>query len=326
MKIIFRTLAVSIGIIVSLTATAAAAQWKYDNDAMKWWYENDDGSYPKSQWAKIDGADYYFDTDGYMLTDTITPDGYRVGFDGAWIPDDYVYTPDVAYNGDADPDSPYVNANTADYKSAVSKRTIMPDGTELGSSGAVISESSNAAISAIDSATDNKSVAQGIETDSGSSNTSVGADFSKSADNKVNETAAANQSESKQVDNSGSSSNVTNSSTASNTSDYSALNGLWVMLGAYNKQTYEYQKYAYGAFLDFNNGSGKMSTPTNQASIMMAKNMTSTSTFTTRLNNYYYAAYYDYSGNMYALFTKGGVKFMHMMPINQNYIYVFCKP
>lgn len=42
-------------------------------------------------WKKIDGKWYYFNevhdgTYGMMLTDTITPDGHRVGADGVWIP------------------------------------------------------------------------------------------------------------------------------------------------------------------------------------------------------------------------------------------------
>ncbi len=37
-------------------------------------------------WKKIDGAYYYFDMGGRMLENTITPDGYKVGTDGAWMP------------------------------------------------------------------------------------------------------------------------------------------------------------------------------------------------------------------------------------------------
>ena len=34
----------------------------------KWWFQLDDGSYPYSQWAQIDGDWYYFDRSGYMQT------------------------------------------------------------------------------------------------------------------------------------------------------------------------------------------------------------------------------------------------------------------
>lgn len=40
-----------------------------------------------SQWREIDGKYYYFGTDGYMLADTVTPDDYQVGADGAWVLD-----------------------------------------------------------------------------------------------------------------------------------------------------------------------------------------------------------------------------------------------
>ena len=40
--------------------------WK--KDAKGWWYQNKDGSYPKSKWKQISGKWYYFDADGYMKT------------------------------------------------------------------------------------------------------------------------------------------------------------------------------------------------------------------------------------------------------------------
>lgn len=67
-----------------LSSTAFAGEWKQETDG-RYWYQNDDGSYPVNQWMKIEGKDYYFDANGYMLSDTVTPDGYVVGSDGAWI-------------------------------------------------------------------------------------------------------------------------------------------------------------------------------------------------------------------------------------------------
>lgn len=66
-----------------LSMTAWAGEWK--SDASGWWWQNDNGSYPVSQWKEINGKQYYFGADGYMLADTTTPDGYQVGADGAWI-------------------------------------------------------------------------------------------------------------------------------------------------------------------------------------------------------------------------------------------------
>ena len=89
-----------------MTIPAWAGEWKLDNTG--WWYLNDDGSYPSSQWMEIDGKQYYFGSDGYMLSNTITPDGYLVGTDGAWIPGWQLNDDDSAgyEDPDYDPDIP----------------------------------------------------------------------------------------------------------------------------------------------------------------------------------------------------------------------------
>ena len=75
---------ITAGIItVFMAMTAFAGAWKQDSRG--WWYQNDNGSYPAGQWAEINGSWYYFDSTGYMLADTTTPDGYYVGADGAWV-------------------------------------------------------------------------------------------------------------------------------------------------------------------------------------------------------------------------------------------------
>lgn len=69
--------------------TAQAGEWKMQNG--RWWYANDDGSWPQDGWQWIDGNGdeigecYYFDHDGYLLVSTTTPDGYTVNADGAWV-------------------------------------------------------------------------------------------------------------------------------------------------------------------------------------------------------------------------------------------------
>lgn len=63
----------------------SAPTWK-QND-FGWWLENPDGSYLTNTWyqSPSSGLWYYMGADGYMLTNTITPDGYQVGMDGVWI-------------------------------------------------------------------------------------------------------------------------------------------------------------------------------------------------------------------------------------------------
>lgn len=96
------TLSLAAGLSVSSCLMAFGAGWQ--KDASGWWYEEGAG-FIRNQWKEIGGKWYYFNQDGYMvcnawignyyvgadgamLTDTITPDGYKVGSDGAWIQDD----------------------------------------------------------------------------------------------------------------------------------------------------------------------------------------------------------------------------------------------
>lgn len=72
----------------SMSMTAFAGQWQ--QDTIGWWYQNDDGSYFSNGWQWIDSDGdglaecYYFDTNGYMLASTTTPDGNQVNENGAW--------------------------------------------------------------------------------------------------------------------------------------------------------------------------------------------------------------------------------------------------
>ena len=73
----------------ALHITCFAAGWQQNE--VGYWYENEDGTWFANTWQWIDGNKdgkaecYYFDANGYMLADTITPDGYTVNSDGAWI-------------------------------------------------------------------------------------------------------------------------------------------------------------------------------------------------------------------------------------------------
>ncbi|WP_275563881.1 hypothetical protein [Otoolea muris] len=69
---------------MAVVVTASAADWR--QDAKGWRVENEDGSYLTNQWyqSPASGLWYYMGADGYMLTNTTTPDGYVVNADGVW--------------------------------------------------------------------------------------------------------------------------------------------------------------------------------------------------------------------------------------------------
>jgi len=60
-----------------------AGQWTQDENGLR--YQNDDGTYKTGWHQDADGRWYYLSDDtAYMLTSTITPDGYSVGVNGVW--------------------------------------------------------------------------------------------------------------------------------------------------------------------------------------------------------------------------------------------------
>lgn len=88
MKKKFMTLALTAAMAASMGMTAFAGQWVQNTTG--WWWQEDNGSYPVSQWKWLDGNQdgtyecYAFDSNGYMYANTTTPDGYTVNADGAW--------------------------------------------------------------------------------------------------------------------------------------------------------------------------------------------------------------------------------------------------
>lgn len=77
-------------------ADGVKGNWKKNH--IGWWWQNEDGSWPSARWEWLDGNQdgvaecYYFDASGYMLANTVTPDGYQVNADGAWIENGVVAT------------------------------------------------------------------------------------------------------------------------------------------------------------------------------------------------------------------------------------------
>ena len=81
---------------MTLNQITFAGEWK--SDEIGQWYQSDDGSYPVNTWQWIDGnrdgvsESYYFNENGYMLANTVTPDNYTVNADGAWTVNGVVQT------------------------------------------------------------------------------------------------------------------------------------------------------------------------------------------------------------------------------------------
>lgn len=93
-------LLIAICLSVSSSILSLASEWKQNDKGC--WLEYDDGSYPVSEWVWVDDDNdgmyecYYFDHDGYLLVNTITPDNYTVNEYGAWVVDGVVQSQEMA--------------------------------------------------------------------------------------------------------------------------------------------------------------------------------------------------------------------------------------
>lgn len=76
---------IALFIMCLTTFPAIAGEWKQDQIGK--WYQNDDGSYPMSQWMEMDGRWYWFNQSGYLGTGWIS-DGKNVYYtdeNGVWV-------------------------------------------------------------------------------------------------------------------------------------------------------------------------------------------------------------------------------------------------
>ncbi len=120
-----------------------AGQWRLNQTG--WWYQNDDATWPSLKWQWIDGNHdgifecYAFDANGYMYANTMTPDGYYVGTDGAWVQDGVRAT--RAFVGGIAPAPTEIGLNaTSQYYGVVSS---ILTGKSSASSGSVSTASSS---------------------------------------------------------------------------------------------------------------------------------------------------------------------------------------
>lgn len=90
--------------VLGSAMTSLAGTWRQGAipNENQWWYDFDNGTYAKEGWQWIDSNNdgiaecYYFDTDGWMLSNTTTPDGFIVNTDGAWTQNGAVQTKGIS--------------------------------------------------------------------------------------------------------------------------------------------------------------------------------------------------------------------------------------
>lgn len=94
----------SVALSMLMSSTAMAGTWKKGagENQSRWWYDNENGTYAHSGWQWLDGNKdgvaecYYFDSEGWLVTGTTTPDGYQVDANGAWTVNGAVQTKNTA--------------------------------------------------------------------------------------------------------------------------------------------------------------------------------------------------------------------------------------
>ena len=104
------TLFMAVTLSVSMSMTALAGQWK--QSGTDWKYEDNGSCLTGWQW--IDGKCYYFDGNGYMLSNTTTPDGYQVDASGAWVVNGVVQTQGTTAENNANYDPAHPLAGMVD--------------------------------------------------------------------------------------------------------------------------------------------------------------------------------------------------------------------
>ena len=93
------TVLTAVTLSAMLDMTAFAGGWKYTADGRRWFSANDsDTEWYAGGWMPVLQPDhnairfYYLDDQGYMLTNTTTPDGHQVNEKGEWVKDGQVQT------------------------------------------------------------------------------------------------------------------------------------------------------------------------------------------------------------------------------------------
>lgn len=108
------TLTLTLVMAAAMGTTAYAQGWQQDTNG--WWYGTnpENSTWHTNGWQWIDANQdntaecYYFDGNGYLMTNTTTPDGHTVNADGAWVVSNTVQT------------QPVVQQTSSGYKNKIS--------------------------------------------------------------------------------------------------------------------------------------------------------------------------------------------------------------
>ena len=146
----FIVIALILLIINFAMAFPAYAAW--ERDSIGWWWKNQDGSYPKSGVATINGNMYIFDSNGYLVenqwvmmrsgawryclpggivaTDRWIDNTYYVDSNGlmmtnAWTPDGYYVDAEGRWNGRGISEIVSPSKESANYSNIVSKKYLV---------------------------------------------------------------------------------------------------------------------------------------------------------------------------------------------------------
>lgn len=127
-KRFFKIICISAVLSLFLGFSSYAAGWNQDGNG--WWWKNDDGNWPASSWQWLDGNQdgvaecYYFNANGYLLTNQVTSDGYYVNADGAWVENGVVKTQTVSTSAVNNGTAAVSGQTTGNVESSIGKYAV----------------------------------------------------------------------------------------------------------------------------------------------------------------------------------------------------------
>lgn len=135
----------------SSSLSSSTGSWM--RDTVGWWYQYNNGTYPKSEWKQINNQWYYFEESGYMKTGWLSQDGKWYWLDsesGKMVSNDWVLYQDNRYyfGGDGamvtgwqeyNNEFYYLSEVNDSYYGHLLRNTTTPDGYSVNQDGVRIS-------------------------------------------------------------------------------------------------------------------------------------------------------------------------------------------